>query len=93
MDESRFSISAPALYGRLGTASAPVIIDVRRQPAFGSDGTVVAGSIRRPPDQATAANYPDDDHAMLEQGMIMYDALYAWCRSLQSETHNWKPAA
>ncbi len=40
-----------------------------------------------------SANFSDDDHAMLEQGMVMYDALYAWCRSLQSETHNWKPAA
>ena len=37
-----------------------------------------------------SANYPDD-HAMLEHGMIMYDALYAWCRSLQAETHNWTP--
>jgi rhodanese-related sulfurtransferase len=37
-----------------------------------------------------SANYPDD-HAMLERGMIMYDALYAWCRSLQGETHNWTP--
>jgi rhodanese-related sulfurtransferase len=39
-----------------------------------------------------SANYPDD-HAMLEHGMIMYDALYAWCRSLQRETHNWTPPA
>ena len=30
---------------------------------------------------------------MLEHGMVIYDALYAWCRSLQGETHNWKPAA
>ena len=22
-----------------------------------------------------------DDHAMLRQGMVLYDALYAWCRS------------
>ncbi len=34
-----------------------------------------------------------DDHAMLRHGMVMYDALYAWCRSLQGETHNWPPAA
>lgn len=34
-----------------------------------------------------------DDHAMLGHGLVMYDALYAWCRSLTSETHNWKPAA
>ena len=39
-----------------------------------------------------SANYPDD-HAMLEQGLIVYDALYVWCRSLQGETHNWKPPA
>jgi hypothetical protein len=23
--------------------------------------------------------------------MVMYDALYAWCRSLAGETHNWPP--
>ena len=33
-----------------------------------------------------------DDQAMLEQGMVVYDALYTWCRSLQHETHNWTPA-
>ena len=267
MDESRFSISAAELYGRIGTASAPLVVDVRRQPAFESDGAMIAAAIRRPPDQvetwrhalpaarpvvvycvhghevsqsaatalraagfdarylaggiagwreqglptakrigavpgkwvtrerpkvdriacpwlvrrfidpeaeflyvpteqvfevatsrgATAydipgsepfshdgplcsfdgflkvfaladpaldklalivrgadtgcpeltaqsggllalslglsANFPDDDHAMLEHGMVMYDALYAWCRSLQAETHNWKPPA
>jgi hypothetical protein len=30
---------------------------------------------------------------MLEHGLVMYDALYAWCRSCQDETHNWNPAA
>jgi len=25
-----------------------------------------------------------DDHAMLEQGMLLYDALYAWCRAEQN---------
>jgi rhodanese-related sulfurtransferase len=37
-----------------------------------------------------SANYPDD-HAMLEHGLIMYDAFYAWCRSCQDQTHNWTP--
>ncbi len=32
-----------------------------------------------------------DDHEMLEHGMVVYDALYAWCRSCQGETHNWPP--
>lgn len=33
-----------------------------------------------------------DDHEMLRHGMVMYDALYAWCARLQSETHNWPPS-
>ena len=34
-----------------------------------------------------------DDHEMLKHGMVMYDALYAWCKSCQDETHDWPPAA
>jgi rhodanese-related sulfurtransferase len=37
-----------------------------------------------------SANFADD-HEMLEHGMVMYDAFYAWCRSCQDEKHNWKP--
>jgi hypothetical protein len=32
-----------------------------------------------------------DDHEMLKHGMIIYDALYAWCKSCQGESHNWPP--
>jgi hypothetical protein len=32
-----------------------------------------------------------NDHEMLAHGMVMYDALYAWCRSCQAETHAWPP--
>ena len=32
-----------------------------------------------------------DDQEMLRQGMVMYDALYAWCKHGQDETHNWPP--
>ena len=39
-----------------------------------------------------SANFADD-HAMLAHGMVMYDALYTWCRSLQAETHNWPAVA
>jgi rhodanese-related sulfurtransferase len=41
-----------------------------------------------------SANFRDD-HEIFAHGMVMYDALYTWCRSLQHETHNWpaKPAA
>ncbi|HVS26445.1 MAG TPA: chromate resistance protein ChrB domain-containing protein [Burkholderiales bacterium] len=32
-----------------------------------------------------------DDHEMLKHGMVVYDALYAWCRDCQQETHGWPP--
>ena len=38
-----------------------------------------------------SANFADD-HQMLAHGMVIYDALYTWCRSLQDERHNWPPA-
>ena len=31
------------------------------------------------------------DAGMLEAALPLYDALYAWCRSAQAETHSWKP--
>jgi hypothetical protein len=30
---------------------------------------------------------------MLEHGMVMYDALYAWCKDGKDEVHTWKPEA
>jgi len=30
-----------------------------------------------------------DDLAQLEKGMVIYDALYAWCRHAAHETHSW----
>ena len=32
-----------------------------------------------------------DDHEMLRHGLVMYEALYAWCVSCQGETHAWPP--
>jgi hypothetical protein len=34
-----------------------------------------------------------DDHEMLKHGVVIYDALYAWCRHARGETHTWNPAA
>lgn len=34
-----------------------------------------------------------DDHAQLEKGMTLYDALYGWCRYATQETHNWPAKA
>ena len=34
-----------------------------------------------------------DDREMLKHGMVVYDALYAWCKEGQDETHTWNPDA
>ena len=32
-----------------------------------------------------------DDHEMLRHGLVLYDALYGWCKSGQGEAHRWPP--
>jgi rhodanese-related sulfurtransferase len=34
----------------------------------------------------------NDDLAMLETGLVLYDALYGWCRFAAEEAHGWPPA-
>ena len=34
-----------------------------------------------------------DDHEMLGHGMVMYDALYTWCKEGKDEVHTWNPQA
>ena len=35
----------------------------------------------------------DDDSALLLQGLVLYDALYAWATKAFGERHDWQPAA
>ncbi|MGL4634403.1 MAG: chromate resistance protein ChrB domain-containing protein [Beijerinckiaceae bacterium] len=35
----------------------------------------------------------DDDHGMIRQAFVVYDALYAWAARASGETHNWPPKA
>jgi hypothetical protein len=37
-----------------------------------------------------SANYTNDLE-MLDQGLVIYDALYSWAKSLQGERHGWYP--
>jgi rhodanese-related sulfurtransferase len=49
MDGKAQPISSSELYARLGTASAPVLLDVRRDQAFSEDGVLIISALRRPP--------------------------------------------
>lgn len=51
MDGSQQAISPQELYHRLGMASAPLVIDVRRSDAFDADDAMIVGSIRRLPQE------------------------------------------
>ena len=72
------------------------------EPALAQLAVIVRGADTARPDLAPQAagllalslglshNFPDD-HEMLGHGMVIYDALYAWCRACQSEAHGWPP--
>ena len=75
-----------------------------RDPALDDLATIVRGADTGRPDLAPQAsgllaislglslNFPDD-HAMLEHGMTVYDALYSWCKRGKEEKHTWNPEA
>lgn len=54
MDGQAHPISADELYGRLGTAKAPLLIDVRRAPAYDADERRIIGAARSLPDDVAA---------------------------------------
>jgi hypothetical protein len=71
-------------------------------PALAQLAVVVRGADTARPDLAPQAagllavslglsNLFQDDHEMLGHGMVIYDALYAWCRTCQSEGHGGHP--
>jgi rhodanese-related sulfurtransferase len=52
MDGSKpSSISAQVLYSSIGTAVAPVVVDVRRDAAFAADDRMIVGAVRQNPDE------------------------------------------
>jgi hypothetical protein len=52
MNDRNHSISPDALYARLGSKSAPIIVDVRRDADFAAAATLVADAFHRSPDHA-----------------------------------------
>lgn len=49
MDAARISISPAGLYRRLGTATAPLVLDVRRLPAFAQSDRMIVSAVHRDP--------------------------------------------
>ena len=50
MDGNVHPVSPSELYGRLGTASAPSLVDVRRDEAFNKDDKLIIGAYHRAPE-------------------------------------------
>ena len=49
-EQSDASIGVDELLSRFGTKAAPLVIDVRRNPAFTASDAVIAGCLRREPE-------------------------------------------
>jgi len=72
------------------------------EPALGALGDIVRAAdtdtLERSPQAAgllaislgLGANIPDDQD-LLRTALIVYDALYTWCRTLAGERHGWYP--
>ena len=52
--DGRSSISPASLYTRIGTAAAPVVMDVRRAETLGSYDRVIVAALHRDPGQVGA---------------------------------------
>jgi rhodanese-related sulfurtransferase len=51
MDKNLLSVSAADLHARLGTASAPMLVDVRPQNAFDADDKLIIGAVHHAPEE------------------------------------------
>jgi Chromate resistance exported protein len=99
------TLSASELRSALVAERPPLVIDVRGRDVFqGANGTI-RGALWRDPERVVewasglaaislglSRKYADDQE-MLKHGLVMYDALYAWCKGAQDEVHTWNPGA
>ena len=72
-------------------------------PAMARLATIVRGADTERPDLHIASGglfasalgmsvlFGADDRATLRHAMVLYDALYLWCRDAQQEAHRWPP--
>ncbi len=73
-------------------------------PALARLATIVRGADTERPDLHLASGglfasalgmsvlFGADDRATLRHALVLYDALYLWCRDAQDEVHRWPPA-
>lgn len=81
------------------------LFGLESEPSFARLALIVRGADTARPDLAPeaaglhavslglSALAGDDDHGLLKQGFIIYDALFAWLRFAADEKHNWPAKA
>jgi rhodanese-related sulfurtransferase len=81
------------------------LFGLEEEPALARLALIVRGADTARPDLAPeaaglhaislglSALSGDDDHGMIAQGFLLYDALFAWLRFAAAERHNWVPAS
>jgi len=60
--------------------------DTERADLHSASGGVLAAAL------GMSVLFGADDRATLRHAMMLYDALYLWCRDAQQEAHRWPPA-
>jgi rhodanese-related sulfurtransferase len=81
------------------------VFGLEREPTLARLALIVRGADTARPDLAPeaagllavslglSALAGDDDHGLLQQGFLVYDALFAWLRFAAAERHNWPAKA
>ena len=81
------------------------LFGLEREPSLARLALIVRGADTARPDLAPeaaglhavslglSALAGDDDHGLLRQGFVIYDALFAWLRYAADERHNWPAKA
>src|SRR6266478_537378 len=67
MDDGTFPISSDDLYARLGSASAPTVVDVRRNVSDPASGRMVVSAFHCPPEEVKGLS-----HITLNRPVVVY---------------------
>jgi len=67
MDDGTFAISSDDLYARLGSASAPTVVDVRRNVSDPASGRMVVSAFHCPPEEVKGLS-----HITLNRPVVVY---------------------
>ena len=82
------SISPTSLYSLLGASRSPLVLDVRRAPAFEADSQVIAGALRPDADAVAFANLHAGGRAVVAYCVHGHEVSQGAARALSQAGHD-----